>query len=77
MILQSTTGTVLRLKRSGIGCLTAAVVYVKRVAVSWPQNRSASGDRHDGLRQAIAPGKPELTIQAKGTDLTSCYAIGP
>ena len=53
-------------QRSGIGCQTSAVVDVKRAAASGLPIQSDSGGMHDRFRQAIAPGKPELTIQAKG-----------
>lgn len=76
-ILQSHSGTVLKSQWSGIGFPTIAVVYVERVAVSGLQFQFANGDTHGGHQQAIAPGKPEFTIQAKGAGLTSCYAIGP
>jgi hypothetical protein len=53
------------------------VVDVKRAAAAGLQIQLASGGMHGRHRQAIAPGKPELTIQAKGLGLTSYYAIGP
>lgn len=52
------------------GCPTSAVAFVKRVAANGLQIQSASGGRHDELWQAVTPGKPELTIQAKGSELT-------
>lgn len=55
--------------RSGIGCLTAAVSFVKRVASRRTPIRSVRGDKQDRLRLGIAPGKHDLTSRAKGTAL--------
>jgi hypothetical protein len=45
--LQFPTGTVWMPQRLGIGCLTSAIVYVKRVAASGLQVQLTSGDLHD------------------------------